>query len=290
VHMKFPNYFADADARFDEADFVIFGVPYDKTSSFRKGADQAPKEIRHASWNFETYNVQTGVDLKHVKVHDYGDLDIAKCRPQKMIEQVKTFTANLVQNHKFPIALGGEHSLTLGIVQAFPKDSAVLSLDAHLDFREHYENEPYNHACVTRRIADHIPIENIAVIGVRSAEKEEYDQARDMGLFFVDVFLSRHQGFSEALKKTMAYLKGKNIYLTLDVDVLDPAYAPGTSTPEPFGLTPFDILEIIDGFSSQLIGFDLVEVCPPYDNGETSLLAARLIRSLIGAVWSTTRA
>ena len=99
-------------------------------------------------------------------------------------------------------------------------------------------------------------------------------------------FSIQKAGISEVIQETKEHLKEKKIYLTLDIDVIDPAYAPGTSTPEPFGLTPFDILELIEAFSPQLIGFDIVEVCPPYDNGETALLAAKLLRSLIGAVWS----
>jgi agmatinase len=279
--MNFPDYFADAEASFNEAEFVIFGVPYDKTSSFRQGANQAPKEIRHASWNFETFNLKTGIDLKDIKFHDYGDLDVKNDEPGVMIEKVKKFTATLLEKNKFPIALGGEHSITSGIIQAFPDDIAVVSLDAHLDFREQYENEMYNHACAVRRIADHIDIKNIAVLGVRSAEKEEFEDVKKQNLFFIDSFTIREKGIKKALSETEKYLKNKKIYLTLDIDVVDLAYAPGTSTPEPFGLTSFDVLECIKFFSQRLIGFDVVEVCPPYDKGETALLAAKFIRCVI---------
>jgi len=284
--MNFPDYFADAESDFEGAEFVIFGVPYDKTSSFRHGADKAPKEIRRASWNFETYDLRTGVDLKDIKLHDYGDLDVKNLGTKKMVEKVRDFTSALLVKNKFPIAIGGEHSITPGIIKAFPKDIAVLSLDAHIDFREQYENDVNNHACATRKIADHINIKNIAVIGIRSAEKEELEYAKEMELFYIDAFSICKKGISETIQETKNYLKDKKIYLTLDMDVIDPAYAPGTSTLEPFGLTPFDILELTDAFSSQLIGFDIVEVCPPYDNGETSLLAAKLIRSILGAVWN----
>lgn len=283
--MNSPDYFADADSNFDEADFVIFGVPYDKTSSFRQGADQAPKEIRRASWNFETYDLKTGVDLRDIRFHDYGDLEVKDESPKVMVKKVREFTCMLLEKNKFPIALGGEHSITPGIVQAFPKDIAVLSLDAHVDFRETYENESFNHACVIRRIADHIDIENIAVLGVRSAEKEEFEDSKKNGLFCIDSFVIRNYGIKKALDETKKHLKNKRVYLSLDIDVIDPAYAPGTSTPEPFGITPFDVLECIECFSSQLIGFDVVEVCPPYDKGETALLAAKLLRCAIGNIW-----
>jgi len=288
--MVFPNYFADAESSFNDADFVIFGVPYDKTSSFRHGADQAPNEIRQAGWNFETYNIKTGVDLRDIKFHDYGDLDVKNDAPEVMVKKVREFTSNLLKKNKFPIAIGGEHSITPGVIQAFPKDIAVLSLDAHIDFRQQYENEPYNHACVIRRIADLINIENIAVLGIRSVEKEEFEEAKNKKLFYRDSFFIKENGIKKAISNTKKYLKNKKIYLTLDIDVLDPAYAPGTSTPEPFGLTPYDIIECIDGFSSQLIGFDVVEVCPPFDKGETALLAAKLIRYVIDRTWTDRKA
>ena len=279
--MKFPNYFADAESSYKDADFVIFGVPYDKTSSFRYGAKEGPKNIRQASWNFETFNIRTGTDLRDISFHDYGGLEVSNYTPKIMIEKVQKFTEKLLSDNKFPIALGGEHSITPGIVQAFPKDIAVLSLDAHIDFRQSYEDEPLNHACVIRRISDHINIKNIAVLGIRSAEKEEFEEAKQQGLFFIDGFEIREKGIKKALENTKKYLGDKKIYFTLDIDALDPAFAPGTSTPEPFGLTSFDILDCIDFFSSQLVGFDVVEVCPPFDNGETSLLAAKYVRKII---------
>ena len=270
--MIFPNYFADAESDFDEAEFVIFGVPYDKTSSFRIGASKAPKEIRQASWNYETFNIKTGNDLRDKKFHDYGDLDVKNNKPKEMVKKVKDFTSKLLSENKFPIALGGEHSLTIGTVQAFPKDIAVLSLDAHIDFRQQYENNPFNHACITRRIADHIDKKNIAVLGIRSAEKEEFEEAKNLDIFFINAFEIKKSGFKNALDKTKKYLKNKKVYLSLDIDVLDIAYAPGTSTPEPFGLTPWDILECIEFFTPQLIGFDVVEVCPPFDNVRTAFI------------------
>lgn len=282
--MNFPNYFADAESNFNEAEFVIFGVPYDKTSSFRRGASKAPKEIRQSSWNFETFNLKTGNDLRDIAFHDYGDLDVKNDSPKDMVKKVKEFTLKIISKHKFPIAIGGEHSITPGIIQAFPKDIAVLSLDAHLDFRNQYENESYNHACTVRRITDHIDIKNIAVLGVRSAEKEEFEEARKQGLFYIDSFDIKKQGIKKALDKTKHFLADKKIYLTLDIDVVDLTYATGTSTPEPFGLTSFDIIECIDVFSSNLVGFDVVEVCPSFDKGQTSLLAAKFVRYVIEQV------
>ncbi len=284
--MNFPDYFADAETDFEKADFVIFGVPYDKTSSFREGANQAPKEIRLASWNFETYNFQTGFDFRDVKLYDYGDLKVKDKTPKEMVKEVQKVVTEILSKNKFPIALGGEHSITPGIIQAFSKDIAVLSLDAHFDFRQEYENEVYNHACSSRRIADYVGIKNITMLGVRSAEKEEFSDAKKLGLFYIDAFEIEKNGIKKALDKTKDHLGYKQIYLTLDIDVLDPAYAPGTSTPEPFGLAPFDVVRCIETFSSNLVGFDVVEVCPPYDNGQTALLAAKYVRYVIEQVES----
>lgn len=284
--MNFPGFFADAEASLDEAEFIIFGVPYDKTSSFRYGADKGPKKIRESSWNFETYNIRTGVDLQDIKIHDYGDLDVQDDKPSIMVEKTKAFTRSILDKNKFPIALGGEHSITPGVTYAFSEDISVLILDAHMDFRDTYENERYNHACVTRRIADHVDINNIAVVGIRSVEKEEFTDAQKQGLFYIDVFTIKEKGLDSVLEKTKKYLAGKKVYMTLDIDVIDPGFAPGTSTPEPFGLSPFDVLEVIDLFAPQMIGFDVVEVCPDYDHGESALLAAKFVRYVIDRVWA----
>jgi len=283
--MEFPDYFADAESSFEAASFVLFGVPFEKTSSFRHGADKGPFEIRQASWNFERYDLRTGINFEEIPIHDYGDLDVKKLTSKELFETSKTFTSTVLAKQKIPIAIGGDHSITPGIVSAFPKDIAVLSLDAHMDFRENYKNDIYNHACVIRRIADHIPLQNIAVLGLRSAEKEEYEVAQKQGLFFRDAFTINNTGLKKIIQQTKTLLNGKKIYLTLDIDVVDPAYAPGTSTPEPFGLTSMQVIEIIEAFSSQLIGCDLVEVCPPYDQGQTAVLAAKLIKTCLGLMW-----
>ena len=283
--MDFPDYFADAESSFDDASFILFGVPFEKTSSFRHGADKAPHEVRQASWNFERYDLRTGINFEEILVHDYGDLDVQNLTSKEVFETTKTFTSALLAKQKIPIAIGGDHSITLGIIAAFPKDIAVISLDAHMDFRQRYKNDIYNHACVLRRVADHIPLQNIAVLGIRSAEKEEYEQAQEQGLFFRDAFTINKMGIGKSIQQTKTHLKGKQIYLTLDIDVVDPAYAPGTSTPEPFGLTPREVLEIIEAFSPQLIGCDITEVCPPYDHGQTAVLAAKLIQTCISGIY-----
>lgn len=288
--MEFPKYFADAESSIEPASFVLFGVPFEKTSSFRHGADKAPYEIRQASWNFERYDLRSGINIDDILLHDYGDLDVREQTSKEVFEKTKAFTSFLLSKKKIPIAIGGDHSITPGIISAFPKDIAVISLDAHMDFRREYKNDINNHACVIHRVADHIPVQNVAVLGIRSAEKKEYEDAQKQGLFFRDAFVINKIGVKKIIQQTKTRLKGKKIYLTLDIDVVDPAYAPGTSTPEPFGLTPLQVLEMIEELSPHLIGCDLVEVCPPYDHGQTAVLAAKLIQTYIREIWKNRQA
>lgn len=283
--MNFPDYFADADSDYKDSDYVIFGIPYDKTSSFRMGASSAPKEVRFNSWNFETFNIRNKVDFKDIRVHDYGNLSIKNKPINDVMDEVKSITEMLIKDNKFPVAIGGEHSLTSAIIEAHPKDIAVLSLDAHLDYRDVYENEKYNHACVMRRISEKINIKDIAILGIRSAEKDEYYEAKNDGLFWIEAFDINKNGIKKCLNEIKNRFFNKKIYLTLDIDVLDPSYAPGTSTPEPFGISPKDVLHCIEFFSEDIIGFDIMEVCPSYDKGETALISAKFIKSLIEETW-----
>ncbi|HEC82046.1 MAG TPA: agmatinase [Thermoplasmatales archaeon] len=287
--MRFPNYFADAEKGFRESRFVLFGVPYDETGSFRRGTKNAPYEIRQASWNFEPYDLLTGVDLHDVEIHDYGDLEIkAGDSRVEMKKEVKRFVRRVLEANKVPIIIGGEHTITVPVVETFAevkKDFVVVALDAHLDFKDVYEDDPESHACVIRRVSEALGVENIAILGVRSGTRDEFKEGERLGLFYVNSFEIKQHGVKWAVGRVLRRFSGKKIYLTLDVDVIDPAYAPGVSTPEPFGISQFDVLECIKAFASHVIGMDVVEVCPPYDNGETSLLAAKIIRFAIGELW-----
>ena len=281
------SFFADAEASYATAKAVVFGVPFDATSSFRKGAAQAPGAIREAGWNFETFDVLSGLDLSKVSVHDYGDLPATESSSE-MINNVQTFMASLLQKNKFPLCLGGDHSVTIGCVREFPKDTMVVSLDAHLDYRDSYEDNPCNHACVMRRISEHVGVENMIVLGVRSAEYDEWMRAKQDGVSVITSQVVTRNGISHALRSLQKKIQGNPVYLTIDIDVLDPMFAPGTSTPEPHGLTPDHIWKCVAMLAPSLIGADIVEVCPPYDKGETALLAAKLARYILGLVFKST--
>jgi len=267
--------FADANSSFNDAKFVIFGVPFDSTSSFRSGSRFAPNRIREASYNFETYLMEQDVDLIDIPFHDAGNLD-EYGNVDEMTGAVEDAVKKILP--KFPILIGGEHSLTIGAVKTL-KNVSVVFIDAHLDFREEYLGIKNSHACVSRRVSEIVGIENVFSIGVRSFSREEKNDAEKLGLKYVSSFDVKEKGIENIIRNLN--LK-KKIYLSLDMDGVDPAFAPGVGNPEPFGLTPNDVVKCIKILSDRLVGFDVAEVCPPYDNGNTSLLGARIIRDLIG--------
>jgi len=283
---QFPNYFADAESDYSSAKYVIFGVPFDKTSSFRYGSKEGPDAIRHASWNFESFDLLTHIDFSKIPVHDYGNIDgISHLNPDDMINKVNDFSKMILQDSKIPIIIGGEHSITSGIVKSIPSDSFVLIFDAHLDYRESYEGEVNNHACTTKRIADVIPSKNIIILGVRSAERNEYENAKKDNVSFIESSKIIKDGMFSIIKNIKKQIGQQQLYLSIDIDVIDPGYAPGTGTPEPFGLNPFDICIAFDILKENLIGFDVMEVNPLYDHGQTAMLAAKYIRYGIESIY-----
>lgn len=267
--------FADANSSFNDAKFVILGVPFDATSSFRSGSRFAPNRIREASYNFETYLIEHDIDLTDVPFHDAGNLD-EYGNVNEMIDGVEDAVKKILS--KFPILIGGEHSLTMGAVKTF-RDVSVVFIDAHLDFRNEYLGIKNSHACVSRRVSEIVGVENVFSIGVRSFSREEKNDTEKMGLKYFSSFEVKENGIENIIRNLN--LK-KKIYLSLDMDGVDPSFAPGVGNPEPFGITPADVVKCIKILSDRLVGFDIVEVCPNYDNGNTSLLGARIIRDLIG--------
>ena len=293
-----PPGFADANAPAEGAEFALLGVPYDATSSFRSGSRAAPNAMRDASWNFETYLLDNDVDLTDIAIHDCGNLeDFA--RPQDMLEAVKEAVAGILGHGSFPMVMGGEHSLTPAVVSALkeagaggPDGFGVIVLDAHMDFRDQYLNMPDSHACASRRMSELVGPEYIVPIGVRSVSREEMDEiTKDMhGRFrFITADEVRKEGMAASVKKAQKLVGKDKIFLSLDIDCIDPAYAPGTGTPEPFGLTALDVRDAIGILAPRLVGFDIVEIAPNYDSGNTAALGARLIREVMAAVHAARR-
>ena len=274
--------FADAQASFDDARFVILGVPFDRTTSFRPGARFGPDSIRQHSWNFEPYDLETGVDLADVPIHDLGNTAEFGSAAD-MVNGVRDEVRPVFAAGKIPIVLGGDHACSPPVVEAYPEGGSlgVLYIDAHMDFKSSYLGDPRSHACSSRRIVEKVGARNIVVLGVRSVSREEVEDNQTIGMSFVTSHEVAKEGIESAVQRALNMLKTDHVYVSLDIDAIDPAYAGGTGTPEPFGLTPRDVKHAIGQVAPRLIGMDIMEVSPHYDTGNTSALAARLAREAI---------
>jgi len=270
--------FALSNSTFEEADFVIMGVPYDGTTRFRSGTRKAPAAIRKASNIFDPYLFEHGFDTSQARVHDVGDLECgSSC--EDMFKAVEAETTKVVRAGKFPILMGGERSITYPFVKAF-HDVGVISIDAHLDFRSDCGTK-FNHACTMRRVADVVGIENVVPFGVRSISSEELSGELPN---YVDAYQIREAGVENSWKKVLNMMRRERVLLSLDMDSIDPGYAPGTSRPEPFGLTGYEVKRCIDSMGDRMVGFDISEVLPSHDPGATAALAARMIMEVIAIV------
>jgi len=273
--------FADAVSDFDEAQFVVVGAPFDKTTTYRSGARFAPTTVRETSQTFEKENFEHGVSFDHIKVHDSGDL-YEEGTVDEMVASIEEEARAIVSAKKFPIFIGGEHSISPPVVKAFGEVSVVI-IDAHLDFRDEYQGLRNSHACAHRRIIDHVGKGNAFSFGTRSISGEEDTKQA----LFADAFRIRSEGVEKVFDEMLKKLRRRPVYLSLDIDGIDPAYAPGTGTPEPFGLTPWDVRYVINRLADRMVGFDVVEICPPYDNGNTSVLGARMMREVMAVKWKS---
>lgn len=277
-----PGTFADATASWEEARFVIAGVPFDRTTSFRPGARFGPDAIRQQSYTFESYDLETGVDLSEVPIHDLGNTEPFGSA-QDMVDGVREQLGPVFAAGKIPIVFGGDHACSPPVVEAFPEPSSlgVLYIDAHMDFRAQYLGDPRSHGCSSRRIVERVGARNLVVFGVRSVSKQEIDDNRSIGMSYVTAHEIAKEGVESAVQRALNMLKTDKVYISLDIDAIDPAFAGATGTPEPFGLSPRDVKYAIGQAAPRLTGMDIMEVSPPWDSGNTSNLAARLAREAI---------
>ena len=278
--MSYGLAYAGAESEYNDAEAVIFGIPYDHTACFKAGAREAPTAIRRASYNFEEIHFEHGIHQRRLEVYDYGNCDDF-ILPEDMFAEVDFAVRPAINDGKFTVAIGGEHSINIPIIRAFPERSiALISIDAHLDSRDEYLGTPNSHACVMRRAAEHLGLDNVYVLGARAIGEEELD--RDDVVPFISSYDIMDMGIEKAIGKALDEVKAEKVYLTVDIDGIDPAFAPGTGTPEPFGLMPMDVKKVINIIGERLVGFDVNEVCPPADpSGITSILAARLINEAL---------
>lgn len=264
---------------YQESRAVILGAPMDQTVSFRSGTRNGPRQIRSVSEVLEEYSPRLDRDLAEFVYTDLGDVLIVPGKLEENLERIAKSVDKVLRDGKLLIMLGGEHLVTLPAVKcaaSLHPELSVIHFDAHADLREQYLGMSLSHATVMRRISEVIGGDKLFQFGIRSGTREEFAYARASTNIYPEINTEGIAGVAQSLK-------GRPVYISLDIDVLDPAYAPGTGTPEPGGCSPnqlFSALEALSGLN--VVGFDLVEVCPPYDQSErTSILAAKLVREAI---------
>jgi len=270
--------FIGCDSGYDEAGLVLFGAPFDGTASFRPGARFAGKEIRAQSFGIETYSPYQDKDLTEINVFDAGDLELCIGQPEVALKQTGDFIAQIINDNKRPVMIGGEHLLTLAAARAMYKlypDLHIIHFDAHTDLRDDYLGAKLSHATVMRRVWELLGDGKIFQFGIRSGEREEFLWAKE------HIFTRKinFYGLENVVKK----LKGKPVYFTLDLDVLDPSVLPGTGTPEPGGVSFNELLDAVLNLKPlDIVGFDMVELSPIYDlSGASTIAACKILRELL---------
>lgn len=273
--------FIGCDSHYDEADIVIFGAPFDSTTSFRPGTRFASQAMRTDSFGLETYSPYQDKDLEDCNVFDGGDLELCFGNSEKTLNIIEEFSAKILSDNKIPIMIGGEHLVTLGSVRAVAKkypDLHIIHFDAHTDLRDEYMGEKLSHASVIRRSWDILGDGRIFQFGIRSGEKAEFEWAKQ------HTFLNKFN--FDNLEEVIEKLQGKPIYFTIDLDVLDSSVFPGTGTPEAGGVSFMKLLNsIIKVGKLNIVGADVNELSPHYDNsGASTAVACKVLRELLLAI------
>lgn len=274
--------FIACDHEYGEADKVIFGAPFDGTTSYRPGTRFASQHIRSESYGIETYSPYQDKDLEDIKVFDGGDLELPFGNTEKVLQMIEDYTAGVLSDGKMPIMIGGEHLVTLGAVRAALKkypDLHIIHFDAHADLRDDYLGEKLSHACVLRRCHDLVGDNRIFQFGIRSGERTEF------------LFAKEHTRMNRfdfgGLENICRALKDKPIYFTIDLDVLDSSVFPGTGTPEAGGVSFNQLIDAIItvGVLTNTVAADINELSPPCDPSGTSTAAAcKALRELLLAI------
>ena len=273
--------FLGCDADWEEARVVLYGAPYDSTTSFRPGTRFGSRAIRSESYGLELYSPYQDAELRG-RVLDSGDLELPFGDPAPALAMIEARAAEILQGGKVPFLLGGEHLVTLGAVRAAAKahpDLHILHFDAHADLRADYLGSPLSHACVLRRCHELVGDRRIYQFGIRSGDKAEFDWGK--GHVFT------HKFDLEGLGEALDALQGKPVYLTVDLDVLDPSVFPGTGTPEPGGVS-FDALRraVTDACRRlNIVAADVNELSPHYDpSGISTAAACKIVREMLIAL------
>jgi len=284
--MKLPfietNYIS-ANASFEKSGGVILGCPYDGSASFRPGARFGPSAIRRASWGIETFSPYFQRDLSQCSIHDMGDLELPLGEKKASLDLIRMALRKILSGKKFPILLGGDHLITLPIIEEilpiYPR-LHLLQIDAHADLREDYLGESLSHSTVMKRVIERLGEGRLFQIGIRSGVEEEFRLARKM-----KSIVSLDPG---ALSSMIKRLRNQPVYITLDLDVIDPSLLPGVGTPEPGGLSFQEFISLLKKLQTlHVIGFDIVELTPDYDPTQiSSVTASVILREMILAFCS----
>lgn len=275
--------FLGCDNEYEEAKLVVFGAPFDSTTSFRPGARFASKTMRAESYGLETYSPYQDRDLEDLPVFDGGDLELSLGSAELALKQIEDFAGRILADHKIPVMIGGEHLVSLGAIRAvvskFP-ELHVVHFDAHADLRDDYLGVPLSHATVMRRVWDLTGDNRIFQFGIRSGEKDEFLWAKE--------HVKTRKFDFQGLDETVNALRGKPVYFTLDLDVLDPSVFPGTGTPEAGGVNFLELFDAIIKVSDlDIVACDINELSPVYDqSGVSTATACKALRELLLALGS----
>jgi len=274
--------FIGSHPTWEDAKVILYGMPMDWTVSYRPGSRFGPNRIREVSIGLEEYSPYLDRELHEVPFFDAGDIPLPFGNAQKSLDLIEEYVDSILEKGKFPLGMGGEHLVSWPVFRAMYKkypDLAIIHMDAHTDLREEYEGEPLSHSTPIRKVAGLIGPENVFSFGIRSGMKEEFEWAKEAGMH-----ISKFEVL-EPLKQVLPKLKGRSVYVTIDIDVLDPAHAPGTGTVDAGGITSKELLasiHAIAGSDVKVVGADLVEVAPVYDHSDqTANTASKLLREML---------
>ncbi len=273
--------FPDGFKQYDVAGIVIVPVPYDMTSTWMKGSDNGPKALLEASKQLEWYDIETNTEVFRQGIFTASPVSL-KSPPESAIMEIQKRIKPFADQNKFLVILGGEHSISLAPVIAlkekFP-DMSVLQLDAHADLRPAYEGSSYNHACVMARIKQYCPI---VQVGIRSMDKEEKKYTKRSRIYYAEEIYNQSNWIDDAIQQLT-----EDVYVTIDLDVLDPAIMPSTGTPEPGGLYWYQLLKFLKKVAQNknIVGFDVVELCPQKSNKSPDFIAAKLVYKLLSYIF-----
>jgi agmatinase len=259
------------------SEIIIVPVPYDRTSTWIRGADKGPDAIMEASVNLEFYDIETSSEV-HLKGIHTTDPITENSTPELLVDAVCNQVLSLIDDNRFPVIVGGNHTVSIGAVKAFSErydNITVLQLDAHSDLRDEYEGSRYNHACVMARAREYAPL---VQVGIRSMAAEERKNVVSDRIFFAHELYHDKSLYREAISKL-----SENVYITIDLDVFDPSLIPSTGTPEPGGPDYFEIMHFLHEvtMNRNVVGFDIVELCPSPLNKAPDFVAAKIIYQLL---------